>query len=393
MEPPNVEAVRDGEARDARRLDLLVELNLARGVDRGRALVEDGKLRLVEEDAREAHALALTAAQNLVPFRVDVVQAVVEVDEHLPEASLLQTLHNLRVRARVALHLQRVRHLVAKRTPHKVRSLREKVHLFRVDGDLSVRGRPEACEHAEEARLAASVRAGDDDGAAGGNLEVEVLDEHALLRFGGNRDCDVAEDDAIGRGGLLLRRLRRLLSFERVEELRDAVRESRELLQVLAEHEHFGKGGAALEHNLLRGSERGDALPGFELGSSEEGEVHEDAADEQALKLGDVVRDARLNACEGVFCFRVDERAEVGVEVGFFGARPAQERHLLCVRDEARVRRTKIALERLLLGHHAPERGRHPLERNRDDNLPRKQRDWARKPELGGRLHEREHKL
>ena len=102
--------------------------------------------------------------------------------EDLDERRVVRALLHLRLRARV-----RVDDLVAQRADGEVRALRHvKEVRLRGLGDHAVKLGPKVAKDAEQGRLAAAVRAGDQAVHAGADLKVERAHKNVAVR-GHNR--------------------------------------------------------------------------------------------------------------------------------------------------------------------------------------------------------------
>ena len=222
------------------------------------------------EQPRESDALPLAAGQDVVPLEVPGVEAdarhapVDELSEARRAEALLHSLVFVRDGVRVdPFGLAApgplgegdvgVDNLVAKRPLQQVRTLGQPHHDLAAVVVLSLGGRhvpldglPQSREHAEQRRLARSVRARDEQVLAGTHDEGHVLDEKPVAGLLGRAHGDAVERDGIlgpreqvNLPGGLLR-----LSFRvgvldgpihGVKELTEPVGITRELVQVSAQ--------------------------------------------------------------------------------------------------------------------------------------------------------------
>ena len=181
---PQATAVADRHQRDAQGLGVIVHDLFRLEGDAARALVEDGVLGAVVEEASHGDALLQAAREHVAPLGLGVPPFVVQVHE-VRQVERLEDGEEVGVGGTALAHLpQRVRvdDLLAQRAAREVGPLRQvedggKGRL--VDG--AAVDRPQAAENAEERRLAAAVGADDKEMVAVLDGKGEGLDENVAV--------------------------------------------------------------------------------------------------------------------------------------------------------------------------------------------------------------------
>lgn len=176
---PQAAAVADGHEGDAQGLCVVVHDLFGLEGDAAGALVEDGVLGAVVEEAGHGDALLEAAGKDVAPLRLGIPALVVEIDEVL-EAQKLQDGEEVGVADAAGAHLAQrvgVDYLLAERAAGEVGTLGDVengaegglVDRTAVDG-------PEPTQDSEEGRLATAVRSDDKQVIAVLQLEGEGLD-------------------------------------------------------------------------------------------------------------------------------------------------------------------------------------------------------------------------
>lgn len=187
-------AMGDGEERDADLSAVLVHAALDVHRDGAGALVEDGELWMVIEEARHGDSLLLAPAQHVDPV-LDRVQAFFTLLHERSQLHDVEEVVQVLVGLAAPLHLLvrvRINNLIAQAAQRHVWSLRnvEELASWRLH-DLATPRWPQLAEDSEETRLAATVRSTHEDVCAGADLERELLhqqiaigrDERNLVEF------------------------------------------------------------------------------------------------------------------------------------------------------------------------------------------------------------------
>lgn len=188
---PQTASVADRHQSNTERLGIVVHDLFRLEGDAARALVENGVLGAVVEEAGHGDALLQAAGEHVAPLGLGVPALVVQVDE-VVEAEQLEDGEEVGVGDAAGAHLpQRVRvdDLLAQGAARQVRALGEVedgakgrlVDCAAVDG-------PQPAEDTEEGRLAAAVGADDEEVVAVLEGEGEGFDE----------DVTVGRDDGPG---------------------------------------------------------------------------------------------------------------------------------------------------------------------------------------------------
>ena len=172
-------STRGSHRKGSRRLTLL---NLER--DGAGAFIQDGIFGRVIEKPSHRDPLLITSRQRIPPFPLNIpttfsLHNVINLHDS-------QHLQEILIRLALCAHLRnsvRVDDLVAQRAEGEVRSLWDVSELGggRLVHDASVHG-PQATENAEEGRLAAAVRAHDEQVLSGPDVEAELANEDIAIR-------------------------------------------------------------------------------------------------------------------------------------------------------------------------------------------------------------------
>lgn len=181
---PQAAAVADRHQRDAQGLGVVVHDLFRLERDAARALVEDGVLGAVVEEARHGDALLQAAREHVAPLSFGVPPFVIQVHE-VRQVERLEDGEEVGVGGAALAHLAQrvwVDDLLAQRAAREVRPLRQVkdggkgrlVHGAAVDG-------PQTAEDAEERRLAAAVGADDEEMVAVLDGKGQGLDENVAV--------------------------------------------------------------------------------------------------------------------------------------------------------------------------------------------------------------------
>mmetsp|Transcript_17651 Transcript_17651/g.68515 ORF Transcript_17651/g.68515 Transcript_17651/m.68515 type:complete len:586 (+) Transcript_17651:2604-4361(+) len=363
---PQLRPVGDREDGDVQLLAVLVDHALRVDRHRARALVQNAKFGLVVEETGHGDALLLAAREDVLPLAHGVPSALAA--DEIGKVDHLHELLQVRVQLCAGRHVQRIGDLVLQATRRKVRRLRnvEEVLLRWLRHRSAAQG-PQASDHAEQARLARTVRAGDEYVGALLHSEAEVLDEEGTGR--GEKvdvlEADLVSDDDLGRaarrlrgGGQGLHGLHILLAVEpsrpgmqHLQEPAHADREPRQVLDALVREDEVLACGAECDEETGGGDvvlhDLGCALALEAVEAEVDGWHHEAIGDHGGAVLDDVlVEHAHADAQRVGLVVHPLHLCEALVEDLALALSAAVEGNLLRVRDHAPVVRPK---RRLLL--------------------------------------------
>ena len=192
---PQTAAMTDRHEGNAQRLGVVIHDLFGFEGDAAGALVENGILGPMVEQARHGDLLLQSTGENIAPFGFGIPSFIVEVDEVF-QSKNLEDVKEVSVSDAAGAHLAQrvgVDDLLAERAARQVRSLgdvEDGAEGGLVDG-AAVDG-PQAAEDAEEGGLAAAVGADDEQVVAVLEGEGEFLDEDVAV---GGDDGDVDEGD------------------------------------------------------------------------------------------------------------------------------------------------------------------------------------------------------
>ncbi|KAI3487477.1 hypothetical protein L1887_48581 [Cichorium endivia] len=388
---PQRRPVRDGEHGDAELGGVVVHDLLDLERDGRGALVQDGVLGLVVEEARHGDALLVAARKSVAPLALHVPAAL--ACDNVLDLQHAQNVQQVLVGLAARTHLLRrvwVNDLVSERAEREVGTLRDVGELGRgwLLDRAAVHG-PETTEDAEERALAASVGADDEQVLARLHVEAQLGHENVAV---GADDGHVAELDA-GRArgvlldraaslqhqGVLLDRSRRdelllelasLDGVHGVEKLRDTRSVACELRDLLVRVHDSAKGVGGGEQETTVGDKGLGARAEIQaLAAARQTHKHGHGADAQAESAPEPLDDAFLghavDDADAVDAIDVlDERKVGALDDVLLGRLAAEEGDLFCVLDEARVVEAELALE-LLLGGGVLAEGRRELAQQR----------------------------